>query len=136
MAITVKVGVTNGPTGVAMPQITVDYSEQLAGAFDRRGFALALHPLLVEVAGAAADACKTRFVRTEESVVGDRTGGDGIVHVMIGLLPGRSARTKAEVTEGALDLVRRYVKPAAGVTLHASAEIRDLDDSYRKSSAA
>ncbi|MFE0175864.1 5-carboxymethyl-2-hydroxymuconate Delta-isomerase [Streptomyces sp. NPDC059002] len=119
-----------------MPQITVDYSEQLADAFDRKGFALALHPLLVDVAGATTDSCKTRFVRTEGSLVGDGAGRDGIVHVMIGLLPGRSPQTKARVTEGALDLVRQYVKPAEGLTLHASAEIRDLDASYRKSSDA
>ncbi|MEV0259421.1 isomerase [Streptomyces sp. NPDC050732] len=118
-----------------MPQITVDYSEQVADGFDRRGFALALHPLLVDVAGASADACKTRFVRTEECVVGDGAGRDGIVHVMIGLLPGRSEETKARVTEGALDLVRQYVKPADGLRLHASAEVRDLDASYRKSAA-
>ncbi|MEV7191520.1 isomerase [Streptomyces sp. NPDC093510] len=119
-----------------MPQITVDYSGQLAEGFDRGGFARALHPLLVDVAGASSDTCKTRFVRTEECVVGDGTGSDGIVHVMIGLLPGRSDETKARVTEGALDLVRQYVKPADGLRLHASAEIRDLDASYRKSAEA
>lgn len=119
-----------------MPQITVDYSERLAGAFDRRGFALALHPLLVDVAGATADACKTRFVRTEGSLVGDGTGDDGIVHVMIGLLPGRSPEAKARVTEGALDLLRQYVKSDGGLRLHASAEVRDLDDSYRRSAEA
>ncbi|THC53988.1 isomerase [Streptomyces sp. A1499] len=115
-----------------MPQITVDYSGRLDDDFDRRGFALALHPLLVDVAGARTEACKTRFVRTEDAVVGHGEGGDDIVHVMIALLAGRSDETKARVTEGALALVRQYVKPAGGRTLHASAEIRDLDASYRK----
>ncbi|MEU7579190.1 isomerase [Streptomyces sp. NPDC041068] len=115
-----------------MPQITVDYSERLADAFDRKGFALALHPLLVDLADATPTACKTRFVRTEETVVGEGAGDDGVVHVMIGLLPGRSDETKAQVTTAALDLVRQYVKAADGLTLHASAEIRDLDASYRK----
>ncbi|QEU94796.1 5-carboxymethyl-2-hydroxymuconate Delta-isomerase [Streptomyces kanamyceticus] len=119
-----------------MPQITVDYSEELAGAFDRKGFALALHPLLVDVAGATSDACKTRFVPTEGSLVGDGAGDDGIVHVMIGLLPGRSPEVKARVTEGALELLRQYVRTEGGPRLHASAEIRDLDDSYRKSADA
>ncbi|MEY9489026.1 hypothetical protein RKD26_004820 [Streptomyces calvus] len=31
-----------------------------------------------------------------------------------------------------LDLLRQYVEPEQGLTLHASAEIRDLDASYRK----
>ncbi|MGV2919480.1 5-carboxymethyl-2-hydroxymuconate Delta-isomerase [Streptomyces alfalfae] len=115
-----------------MPQITVDYSGRLDDDFDRRGFALALHPLLVDVAGARAEACKTRFVRTEDAVVGHDEGDDDIVHVMIALLAGRSDETKARVTEGALALVWQYVRPAEGRTLHASAEIRDLDASYRK----
>ncbi|MCF3119470.1 isomerase [Streptomyces arenae] len=117
-----------------MPQITVDYSEELADTFDRRGFAPALPALLAEPAEATPGACKTRFVRTEGSDVGDGTGAatgvDGIVHVMIGLLPGRSDRTKARTTAAVLDLLGKHVEPADGIRLHASAEIRDLDASY------
>ncbi|MEV5976086.1 isomerase [Streptomyces sp. NPDC052114] len=116
-----------------MPQITVDYSEQLAGTFDRKGFALALPALLADLAEATPGACKTRFVRTEDGVVGDGTGDDGIVHVMIGLLPGRSDRTKARTTAAVLDLLHTYLEPADGIKVHASAEIRDLDASYLKS---
>ncbi|MFJ2770020.1 5-carboxymethyl-2-hydroxymuconate Delta-isomerase [Streptomyces sp. NPDC087300] len=130
MAITVRVGATPDVRGVAHA------SAQLEDAFDRKGFALALHPLLVEVAGAAADTCKTRFVRTEGSVVGDGAGDDGIAHVMIGLLPGRSPEVKARLSEGALELLRRCVTPGSGLRLHASAEVRDLDASYRKSADA
>jgi 5-carboxymethyl-2-hydroxymuconate isomerase len=31
-----------------------------------------------------------------------------------------------------LDLLRKHLAPEDGVTLHASAEVRDLDASYRK----
>lgn len=115
-----------------MPQITVDYSARLADGFDRPGFARALHTATVEIAAAKQPACKTRFRRTEDDVVGPDTEGHAVVHIHIGLLAGRTEETKARLTETALDLLRRHVKPVDGVVLHASAEVRDLDPSYRK----
>lgn len=115
-----------------MPQITVDYSESLADAFDRRGFAGALHPVVVETTAAKPEACKTQFRRTEDTVVGGNDTGEAIVHVAIGLLPGRTEETKAKLTEQVLQLVREYLKPAETLGLHVSAEARDLDPSYRK----
>jgi 5-carboxymethyl-2-hydroxymuconate isomerase len=115
-----------------MPQITVDYSGQLADDFDRPGFARALHTAVVEIAAAQPPACKTRFRRTEDFTVGDDSDGHVIVHVALGLLAGRTEETKVQLTEAVLELLRQYVKPAEGLALHASAEVRDLDPSYRK----
>ncbi|MEV6960417.1 5-carboxymethyl-2-hydroxymuconate Delta-isomerase [Streptomyces sp. NPDC051207] len=116
-----------------MPQITVDYSDRLADDFDRPGFARALHAATVEIAAAKPPACKTQFRRTEETTVGPDTEGHAVVHVVIGLLAGRTDETKARLTEEAVELLKRYVKPADGLALHVSAEVRDLDPSYRKS---
>ncbi|MFF5160100.1 5-carboxymethyl-2-hydroxymuconate Delta-isomerase [Streptomyces sp. NPDC000348] len=115
-----------------MPQITVDYSGPLADGFDRPAFARDLHGAVVEIAAAKPPACKTRFRRTEDVVVGPDTDGHALVHVHIAMLPGRSDETKARLTEAVLELLRQYVKPAGGLVLHASAEVRDLDASYRK----
>ncbi|WP_326723595.1 MULTISPECIES: isomerase [unclassified Streptomyces] len=119
-----------------MPQITVERSPGLDHV-DWNAFALALHPVVVEVAAARIEACKTRVLRTEDEVVGDvaatGTGGPAIVHVTLALLPGRSDETKAELTEAVLDLLRKHIEPEDGITaVHASAEVRDLDPSYRK----
>ncbi|MGF1238805.1 5-carboxymethyl-2-hydroxymuconate Delta-isomerase [Streptomyces sp. 2-6] len=115
-----------------MPQITVDYSAELADVFDRPGFARALHEATVEIAGARPPACKTLFRPAGETVVGPDSEGHAVVHVHIGLLVGRTPETKAELTEAALELLRRYVKPGGTTMLHASAEVSDLDPSYRK----
>ncbi|EFL31646.1 isomerase [Streptomyces viridochromogenes DSM 40736] len=115
-----------------MPQITVDYSADLADDFDRPGFAKALHEATVEIAAAKPPACKTRFRPTEDIVVGPEAEGHSHVHVHLALLAGRTEETKARLTEAALELLRTYLKPAAGIVLHASAEVRDLDPSYRK----
>ncbi|MFH9961808.1 5-carboxymethyl-2-hydroxymuconate Delta-isomerase [Streptomyces mirabilis] len=116
-----------------MPQITVDYSYSLDDAFDQRGFALALHQVVVETAAARIEACKTRFRCTDEEVVGAGEDGHAIVHITLALLPGRTDETKAKLTEAVLELLRKHIEPTDGVsTVHASAEVRDLDPSYRK----
>ncbi|MFI1163005.1 5-carboxymethyl-2-hydroxymuconate Delta-isomerase [Streptomyces sp. NPDC020801] len=115
-----------------MPQITVDYSEQLADAFDRRSFAAEVHARTVEIAAVKPPACKTQFRRTEDTTVGPDAGGHAIVHVTIGLLAGRTDETKARLAEAVLEALRAHVKPVDGLALHASAEVRDLDASYRK----
>ncbi|MEU1231785.1 MULTISPECIES: 5-carboxymethyl-2-hydroxymuconate Delta-isomerase [unclassified Streptomyces] len=109
-----------------MPQITVDYSAPL----DRRGFALALHPIVVETVDATLDACKTRFREVEEFVVGGGAADDELVHVEIALLAGRTDEAKARLADAVLELLPGYLKAAEGVAL--SVEVRDLDGSYRK----
>jgi 5-carboxymethyl-2-hydroxymuconate isomerase len=116
-----------------MPQITVDYSAPLGDAFDRQGFAVALHAMVVETAAAKTEACKSRFRVVDDIVVGADVAGHALVHVGVALLPGRSAEVKSALTSRALELVRAHVKPVDGVVLHASAEVTDLDPSYQKS---
>ncbi|MGW0209194.1 5-carboxymethyl-2-hydroxymuconate Delta-isomerase [Streptomyces sp. NPDC003233] len=117
-----------------MPQITIDYSDIAENAFDREGFARALHEATVEIAAAKPEACKTQFRPSAYTVYGYEdpgARGHAIVHVTIGLLAGRSDETKAKLTDTALELLRKHVADA-GIVLHASAEVRDLDPSYRK----
>ncbi|MEW1780469.1 isomerase [Streptomyces sp. NPDC086777] len=115
-----------------MPQITVDYTATAGPAFDRQGFAAALHRAVVEIAAAKPEACKTLFRAADETAYGyDTDGAHVIVHVTFGLLAGRTDETKAKLTETTLELLREHLKPEAAV-LHASAEVRDLDPSYRK----
>ena len=115
-----------------MPQLTVDYSAPADGAFDRAGFAKALHTAVVEIAAAKPEACKTLFRAADATAYGyEEEGGHIIVHVTFGLLAGRTDETKAKLTETTLELLRDHLKPE-GYVLHASAEVRDLDPSYRK----
>ncbi|MFJ3902156.1 5-carboxymethyl-2-hydroxymuconate Delta-isomerase [Streptomyces sp. NPDC090025] len=109
-----------------MPHINVDYSAPL----DRRGFALALHPLVVETVDAPLTGCVTSFREIEETVTGDGTGATSLVHVDIALLPGRAAEAKARLSAAVLALLPAHLKDDEGVTL--TVEVRDLDASYAK----
>ena len=107
----------------------VEAMEVISDAFVRD-----LHEAVVEIAAAKPEACKTLFreAHTGFGYEGLTDDTHVVVHVTIGLLAGRSDETKARLTEAVLDLLRKHVAPEDGVTLHASAEIRDLDASYRK----
>ncbi|MCX4761458.1 isomerase [Streptomyces sp. NBC_01275] len=114
-----------------MPQITVDYSAAMDPGFDRAAFARALHTSVVEIAAAKPEACKTLFRRADDTAFGYEEDGHAVVHVTLGLLAGRTDETKVKLTEAVLGLLREHVADG-GFTLHASAEVRDLDPSYRK----
>lgn len=118
-----------------MPQITVDYSRTITPAFDRAGFARALHEATVEIAAAKPEACKTQFRASEFTAFGYEDPdehGHAVVHVTLGLLAGRTEDTKAKLTEAVLELLRKHIEVDPGTVLHASAEVRELDASYRK----
>ncbi|MEU6380843.1 isomerase [Streptomyces sp. NPDC046909] len=118
-----------------MPQITVDYSQTIGPAFDRDGFARALHEATVEIAAAKPEACKTQFRPSAYTAFGYEDPdeqGHAVVHVTLGLLAGRTDETKAKLTEAVLELLRKHIEDETGIVLHASAEVRDLDPSYRK----
>ncbi|MFJ9832206.1 5-carboxymethyl-2-hydroxymuconate Delta-isomerase [Streptomyces sp. NPDC101169] len=117
-----------------MPQITVDYSGTLEDAFDRAGFSRALHEATVGIAAAKPEACKTQFRPSAHTAYGYEDPADhghAIVHVTIGLLAGRSDETKARLTEAVLELLGEHIGEG-GPRVHGSAEVRDLDPSYRK----
>ncbi|MFE5729571.1 5-carboxymethyl-2-hydroxymuconate Delta-isomerase [Streptomyces sp. NPDC056528] len=113
-----------------MPQILVTRTGR--DYVDWEGFASALNQLVAEKAAAPLETCKTQVVRGEDVAVGaDIEGRDLMVDVAIGLLAGRTDETKAELTEAVVDLLRKFIGPEDGYRMHVSAEVRDLDPSYR-----
>lgn len=109
-----------------MPHITVDYSDALADTFDRRGFGLALHPLLARTVVGSVAGCTTRFRQIDECVIADGTVEAAMLHVEVALLSGRTPEAKAELSRAVLGLARDHVKPTPGVTLHTSVDVCDL----------
>jgi 5-carboxymethyl-2-hydroxymuconate isomerase len=115
-----------------MPQIRVEYSESLSDAFDRRGFALALHPAAAEVIGSTVPAFKTRFRTTGETVIGDGNPGEAMIHLEVALLPGRDAETKARLGELVLALLADHLKPSPDLNIQLTVEIRDLANYHKR----
>ncbi|MGA5819244.1 5-carboxymethyl-2-hydroxymuconate Delta-isomerase [Kitasatospora sp. NPDC094028] len=120
-----------------MPQISVDYSADLAGTFDRRALGLAINRLAEETIDAKPEACKTVFHQHDVLVVGTTgTPADAQVFVEFQIFPGRTPEAKAALSEGVLALLAEHVKPGPGVRLFTAVDVADIDrDSYRSATA-
>lgn len=116
-----------------MPHIAIDYSAELDDAFDRRGFATELHPLIARTITTAASNCKTRLRRVDQTLMGEGAVDGAIVHIVIAIQPGRSQEVKARLTESVLALLAQHLKPADGIRVETSVETREMDASYRRS---
>ena len=110
-----------------MPHINVEYSKDLAEAFDRTAFAKDAHEALVSIAGGRAGGCKTRFTRLDETYIADGADGYAMIHVRIGILSGRSAEVKRELNEAVLASLRKHTAPTPRFEVQLSVELRDLD---------
>jgi 5-carboxymethyl-2-hydroxymuconate isomerase len=120
---------------MAMPHITVEYSDTLDGVFDRRGFAQALHPLTAKTIDTTTEGCRTRFRRIDEA---DAHLGQGeperaMIHVVLAILSGRAPEVKAELTEAVTGLLREHVNPDPARTVHLSVDVTELDRAWYRS---
>lgn len=115
-----------------MPFLNVEYSPELAEAFDRQGFARAVHDTVPPIVDSSAAAFKTRFRRIEESYFGGGEPDIAAVFVVVSLLSGRTPETKAELSGAVLELARKHVADLPGIKIHIFCEVRDMDrDCYR-----
>lgn len=109
-----------------MPHIDIDYADTLSGVLDLPSLVAELHPLVVERVDSVGVG-KT-FCRSSAAFVDGRPGAP-FVHVTVGLLPGRGHAVKAALSDDVLALLGKHLSGVEGATY--SAEIRDLDPSYR-----
>jgi 5-carboxymethyl-2-hydroxymuconate isomerase len=116
----------------AMPQILVEYSACLAEAFDRQGFALALHPVAAELIGSALPDFKTRFRPIPEAVIGTGEAGEAMVHVDLAILPGRDPDIKARLGDLTLALLCEHIKPGTGFRTQVTVEVRDIANYHKR----
>lgn len=114
-----------------MPQISVEYSIALTDAFDRRGFALALHPIAAEMIGSALPDFKTRFRAIADAVIGTGEATEAMVHVDLAILPGRDAELKARLGDVTLAILCDHIRPGTGLNTQVTVEVRDIA-TYRK----
>ncbi|HEX8363857.1 MAG TPA: 5-carboxymethyl-2-hydroxymuconate Delta-isomerase [Allosphingosinicella sp.] len=110
-----------------MPQITIEYSANLDGRFDARGFASKLHGHLVAHADAQIESCKTRLVRLDEVVIGAGEPHGAMIHADVRILTGRSDQQKRLLGEAAIQSLEDAVSGAEGLEVQLTVEVRELD---------
>ena len=116
-----------------MPQVRIEYSGNLEDGFDARRFALRVHDHLMSVAGADLASCKTRLIRLDDVVIADGSDGQGLIHVDLRILSGRTDEQKRELGAAVMrSLQQEFAKPG-GLEVQLTVEVRDMDrDFYHK----
>jgi 5-carboxymethyl-2-hydroxymuconate isomerase len=116
-----------------MPQIAIEYSANLEGAFDPRGLALRLHHFVVETIDTELISCKTRLVKHPQVVICDGADDHAMLHLDIRILSGRSAEEKRRLGEAVHAAAADAVNKPEGLRLQITAEVREIDrDNYHK----
>jgi 5-carboxymethyl-2-hydroxymuconate isomerase len=116
-----------------VPQITIEYSANLGTAFQARSFARRVHDHVVATIDTQLASCKTRLVELQETVIGDGSNDNAMIHVDLRILSGRSAEQKRQLGESVMAELGDAVGKPAHLNLQLTVEIRDLDrDHYHK----
>lgn len=117
-----------------MPQISVEYTENIASAADWQSAALEMHAAVETIFGADITTCKSRLIAVQNFVVGTGGGGQGFVHITIAVMPGRSSEQFKTATDAVTALFERALNIAPlPVAVQITCEIRELDGaSYNK----
>jgi 5-carboxymethyl-2-hydroxymuconate isomerase len=112
-----------------VPHLTLEYTRNLTEKAPPPDLFLQVHRLLASAAGIRAGNCKSRWLETENWVVGDGEGESAFVHLSIRFLEGRPLETRQDVGAGALEILRSHFLPAPkGVDLQITVEVREIQE--------
>lgn len=115
-----------------MPQIRIEQSARLAGRYDARALALAIHRAAVEIIGTTLESCKTAVVTFEETIIADGAPDNALFHIDFRGLSGRTAAQKQALGERLLELAQQAL-PRDLRQVQITVEVHDLDrDNYHK----
>lgn len=97
-----------------MPQILLEYTDNISERPDFKMLLLSLHFLLQDLASAELAACKSRVKELTNYCIGDGGEQQAFVHLSIGLLAGRSQEVKDQVGNAASQLLQKHFQNSYG----------------------
>jgi 5-carboxymethyl-2-hydroxymuconate isomerase len=117
-----------------MPQLTLEYTNNVSDPVDFDALFSRLHDILSEVAGIRIDNCKSRAVQLSDYRVGTGDAAGAFVHVDVAILAGRPLEIRQEIGRRMLESLREaYAGGLADLALQITVEVRDMEkDLYFK----
>jgi len=116
-----------------VPQVRIEFSGNLEDSFDARRFALRVHDHLASIADADLASCKTRLIRLDDMVIADGSDDQGMIHVDLRILSGRTDEQKRELGATVMRSLQQDFEEPAGLNVQLTVEVRDMDrDFYHK----
>ncbi len=109
-----------------MPQIAIEYSANLTGAFDARALAQEVHRLIAATVDTDLGNCKTRLVQLDDCLIGDGAPEQAMVHVDLRILSGRTDAQKTALGEAVLGAAIAAIGDHK-LQIQVTVEVRELD---------
>jgi 5-carboxymethyl-2-hydroxymuconate isomerase len=91
-----------------MPHLVLDYSNNIREKKEFKDLFLQLHQILVTVASASLESCKSRAVERDMYCVGNGDSKNAFVHLEIRLAEGRSLKVREKVGRKMLEVLGEY----------------------------
>lgn len=91
-----------------MPHLILEYSSNVKEKDDFHKLFSGLHQILVDIAKANLESCKSRAVEHNIFYIGDGSSNHAFVHLEIRLAEGRSFKVREEVGQKALEALERF----------------------------
>jgi 5-carboxymethyl-2-hydroxymuconate isomerase len=116
-----------------MPHLIVEYTDNLAPAFDAGAILRAANRSLIDGGEFEPDNIKSRAVPLVDYRVGDHDADQAFVHAHLHILPGRSESQRRALSERLRDVLREHCPKQSGLTTQITVEVLELHrDFYAK----
>lgn len=110
-----------------MPHIKLEYSNNVVEQDHFEPLFNELHQILVKTCHAKLEACKSRAIRHTTFYIGDGNPKNGMVHLEISLLEGRSIEARIAAGSEILPVLERYfAKSQKELHLQITVEIKEM----------
>lgn len=110
-----------------MPHIILEYTDNLTEDVDFQGLFFDLHQILVVVASAELESCKSRAIEHQCFYIGSGAPENAFVHVEILLAEGRPMPVRQEVGRQVLGILEGYfTRSLEELNLQITVEIKEF----------
>jgi 5-carboxymethyl-2-hydroxymuconate isomerase len=116
-----------------MPQLILEYSENVIEQAHLSDLLQQLHGLLAETLPTDLASCKSRAIGYKVYSVGDGQANTAFIHLNLKVMPGRTENTLQHVGERIMKLLSSYfAESLQKLTLQITLEISELQATYFK----
>ena len=110
-----------------MPQITLDYTNNIKSYIDYRELFHEIHSYLEKTSGIDTNNCKSRLQILDQYFIDQGQQNCAFVHLEVALLEGRPMEIKKKTGSGLLDLLQKFFEPEnSNLDIQLTVEIRDM----------
>jgi len=114
-----------------MPQITLDYTNNLNPDINFEILFSEIHQKLNEVAGIKIGNCKSRAIKLDNYFIAAGEDKNAFVHIDVRMLSGRTIEIKKKLGEEILLIIKRYFsKFVEKFDLQITVEIQDIERAF------